>query len=112
MTYLGASAEITSNATKLDRAEKLILPGVGAFADGMDKLSQRALIEPLARMVGSGKPILGICLGAQLLCRSSDEFGKHAGLGWIDGDVRRIQSDENIRLPHIGWNELQMKRAS
>ena len=112
ISYLGASVEITSDADKLDRAERLILPGVGAFADGMEKLRQRALIEPLAKMVGSGKPILGICLGAQLLCRSSDEFGHHTGLGWIDGDVSRIRTDNNMRVPHVGWNELQTKSAS
>jgi glutamine amidotransferase len=112
-SYLGASVVVTADPDELRAAERLVLPGVGAFADGMGKLRQRRLVEPLTEIVRGGKPILGICLGAQLLCRSSDEFGNHAGLGWIAGDVRRIETTESkMRLPHVGWNELQTRNAS
>jgi imidazole glycerol-phosphate synthase subunit HisH len=113
LNFLGASAILTCEVSELRAASKLILPGVGAFADGMGKLRKRGLIEPLAEIVGKGTPILGICLGAQLLCRSSEEFGHHEGLGWINGDVRRLRSaDSGLRLPHVGWNELRIVGAS
>lgn len=113
LNYLGAPAVLTAEISELRQASRLILPGVGAFGDGMAKLKARGLIEPLAEMVRGGKPILGICLGAQLLCRSSDELGHHQGLGWIEGDVRRLNvSASGLRLPHVGWNELQITGAS
>ena len=108
LSYLGTPAVVTADLAKLRAATKLILPGVGAFADGMRNLRDRNLIEPLGDVVRNGTPILGICLGAQLLCRSSDEFGHHQGLGWINGNVRRLRSqDSGLRLPHVGWNEIR-----
>lgn len=109
---LGFDPVITADIDRLFDAEKLILPGVGAFGDGMRQLAARRLIDPLSRMVmEDGKPILGICLGAQLLTRDSDEFGHHEGLGWIDAEVRRLSPDDPaLRIPHVGWNEMAQDR--
>ncbi len=109
---LGFSGTISSDAAVLGTADKLILPGVGAFGDGMKNLASRKLIEPLGRMVEQDrKPILGICLGFQLLAESSAEFGDHAGLGWIPGAVRRISpEDPALRVPHVGWNDFEQSR--
>lgn len=104
---LGFEPQITDRVDALTTAEKLILPGVGAFGDGMANLRERNLIEPLAELViRQRKPILGICLGAQLLARSSEEFGHHAGLGWIDAVAVKLAPGAEYRLPHVGWNEL------
>ncbi|HIF10531.1 MAG TPA: imidazole glycerol phosphate synthase subunit HisH [Sneathiellales bacterium] len=105
---IGHDAVITCDVQALSDAEKLILPGVGAFGDGMEKLRARQLIEPLTEMVQQqGKPILGICLGSQLITDESDEFGDHAGLGWVPARVHRLSpSDATLRVPHVGWNDL------
>jgi glutamine amidotransferase len=98
---LGCEAVVTSDPAQLAKADKLILPGVGAFGDGMRNLNERGLVEPLTRMVkNEGKPILGICLGFQLIARDSEEFGRHQGLGWIDGSVVRLApADKDLRIP-------------
>ena len=105
---LGCEAAVSSDPTELAKAEKLILPGVGAFGDGMRNLRERGLIGPLTRMVkDESKPILGICLGFQLIAASSEEFGRHNGLGWIEGAVVRLApAGEDLRVPHVGWNDL------
>jgi glutamine amidotransferase len=107
-------AVISDRAADLAMASHLILPGVGAFGDGMANLKSRGLIEPLQEQVrGRGTPTLGICLGAQLLARESEEFGQHEGLGWIDASVRRIApAGKGFRVPHVGWNELHQTRPS
>ncbi|WNJ99121.1 imidazole glycerol phosphate synthase subunit HisH [Thalassospiraceae bacterium LMO-JJ14] len=106
---LGHKGAISANASTLMLADKLILPGVGAFGDGMRNLDERGLIEPLNELVQDRKvPILGICLGFQLLGQGSEEFGEHAGLGWIPGTVKRIRpEDETLRVPHVGWNDFE-----
>ncbi|HEX5425741.1 MAG TPA: imidazole glycerol phosphate synthase subunit HisH [Candidatus Acidoferrales bacterium] len=111
-SYLGAVAAISADVDQLRAADRLVLPGVGAFGDGMNNLRQRNLIEPLNELIRGGKPILGICLGAQLLCKNSEEFGHHKGLGWIDGEVRRINGPESLRVPHVGWNEIEIIASS
>jgi glutamine amidotransferase len=105
---VGFDVVATSDAAVLAQADKLILPGVGAFGDGMRNLRDRGLVEPLTAMVkGEGKPILGICLGFQLIASESEEFGHHRGLGWIDGSVVRLApKDNDLRVPHVGWNDL------
>ena len=109
----GHEPVITADAETLSWAEKLILPGVGAFGDGMANLRARGLIEPLTNLVHSaGTPLLGICLGFQLIARSSREFGDHEGLGWIDARVVRLTPDDaGLRVPHVGWNDLRQVRT-
>jgi glutamine amidotransferase len=105
---IGFEPSISSDIKVLANCEKLILPGVGAFGDGMKNLRDRGLIGPLTEVVTkTGKPILGICLGFQLLAKRSEEFGDHEGLGWIDAEVTAIEPDDpKLRIPHVGWNEL------
>jgi len=109
---VGFEALVSSDPRDLERASKLILPGVGAFGDGMRNLEARGLLSPLRRLVlEQNTPILGICLGAELMARDSDEFGHHAGLGWIDASVRRITpGDSALRVPHVGWNAVRQTR--
>jgi glutamine amidotransferase len=109
---VGFEAKISHDVNDFERASHLILPGVGAFGDGMANLETRGLIPALHRsVITGGKPILGICLGAQLLARDSEEFGNHRGLGWIPASVRRIAPpDTSLRVPHVGWNALLQRR--
>jgi glutamine amidotransferase len=105
---LGLEFLLSSNPEDIRRAKKLILPGVGAFPDGMKNLKRLGLIDPLYEVViKEKKPILGICLGAQLMAKESFEFGHHQGLGWIDASVVKMEVGHNdLRLPHVGWNDL------
>lgn len=97
---------VTSDAETLGRCTKLILPGVGAFGDGMRQLHARGLVDVLHHLVVERcMPILGICLGFQLVARESDEFGRQEGLGWIDGTVTRLEAGD-LPVPHVGWDDL------
>lgn len=109
LAHLGAEARVTSDPAELAAAERAILPGVGAFGDGMENLRARGLVEPLKGYAASGRPLLGICLGMQLLMDGSDEFGEHAGLGVVPGRVRRFaDSPERAwKVPHVGWSALK-----
>jgi glutamine amidotransferase len=113
---LGAQVAISSSAEDFAAADALVLPGVGAFAAGMTNLQDRGIVEPLRREVmDRKKPLLGICLGMQLLARTGYEHGEHAGLGWVDGTVERLfpEAEEGApRLPHMGWNSVQRPRPS
>ena len=106
---LGKDTVVESDPTKFKDYDKLILPGVGAFGDAMEHLRERNMIEAIKDFASSGKPMLGICLGMQLLFDSSEEFGKHEGLGLIKGDVKAFDSSkfsEPLKVPHMGWNRM------
>lgn len=108
---LGQQVMISNRAEDIRRAGHIVLPGVGAFGEGMKRLKALGLTEILYQeVIENKKPFLGICLGMQLLAKTSDEFGAHEGLGWIPGEVHRIQAN-GMRLPHVGWNNLRLERA-
>ncbi len=106
--FIGQEAIVTSDPTVIRAADRLILPGVGAFADAAEKLRNSGLQEVLLEEVAKQKPLLGICLGMQLLFEKSYEYGEHCGLGLIKGSVRPIREviDSELKVPHIGWNAL------
>ena len=109
----GHASTITADPATLAAADKLILPGIGAFDTGMKSLHERGLIDVLEREVhGRGKPVLGICLGMQLMMRASEE-GALRGLGWIDGHVVRFRATaQRLRVPHMGWNTIDPRKPS
>ncbi len=109
LAYVGADVCVTGDREKIKRAEKIILPGVGAFGDAIKKLRAACLDEVLVSEAKKGKPILGICLGMQLLFDKSFEYGEHTGLGLIKGEIRPIADKigKNLKVPHIGWNSLE-----
>jgi glutamine amidotransferase len=109
---VGAAARIVADAEAVRRAEKLVLPGVGACADAMRGLEVRGLVEPITEYVATGRPFLGICLGLQMLFTKSYEGGDVAGLGVIAGEVVRFASQPGLKVPHMGWNELRIRRRS
>ena len=110
---LGVPAVISDNISEIESAEKLILPGVGAFDNGMNLIKQKGLIDVLNKRVLVDKtPILGICLGMQLLTKSSEE-GKEKGLGWVDADTIKFTFDnKELKIPHMGWNYIQVKKQN
>ncbi len=111
LEQVGSSAEIVRTPEAVARAEKVILPGVGAFGDAMTHLRERGLVEPLIEAARSGRPFLGICLGLQLLFDVSYEEGEYAGLGIIPGRVLRFDFSgrpgaAGLKVPHMGWNQI------
>ena len=109
---VGHRATITSDPGEVARAEKVVLPGVGAFEDAMAELRQRGLIAPVLAAIASGKPFLGICLGLQLLFETSYEHGEHTGLGVLEGEVVRFELPREYSVPHMGWNQLSIARRA
>ena len=108
--HIGAEAEVTSDQGQISEARAVVLPGVGAFGDAMANLRRLSLIEPLHGAVAEGKPILGICLGLQLLFSHSEERGRHEGLKVLEGAVKRFRI--SARVPHVGWNQIHIQRES
>lgn len=110
LEHVGATVRLSHDTAEIENAERLLLPGVGAFADGMQGLRERGLIEPLRRYAASGRPLLGICLGMQMLASAGEEFGEHEGLGLIPGRVVSVPSHgvdgAPLKIPHIGWAEV------
>ena len=111
LAALGWQARVTGDPAEIRNSEKLILPGVGAFADAARKLQDSGLADLVCELAGEGMPLLGICLGMQLLFQRSFEYGEHPGLGLIAGSVRPIADvvPEGLKIPHIGWNALHLK---
>ncbi|MBQ8358442.1 MAG: imidazole glycerol phosphate synthase subunit HisH [Oscillospiraceae bacterium] len=111
---IGAEVVVTADEQVLKNADKIILPGVGAFEDAANKLRQTGLDRVLTELAGQGKPLMGICLGMQMLFEKSYEFGEHEGLGLIPGAVRPIRDviPEDYKIPHIGWNALHFRKGS
>ncbi len=117
LKQVGADFELTPDPRKVRAADKLVLPGVGAFADCMANLRERGLAEPVVAAVRAGAPLLGICVGCQILLEQGEEFGVHPGLGLIGGTVRRLPdpaagTPDPIRIPNVGWRTLSVSPAS
>ncbi|MGX7691582.1 imidazole glycerol phosphate synthase subunit HisH [Lactiplantibacillus plantarum] len=108
--YLQVSTILTADPQQLAAADAVILPGVGAFAAAMAALKERQLVGVLQALARSGKPVLGICLGMQLLFESSSEYGEHAGLGLLSGRVSALPTDLNVKVPQMGWNQNELRR--
>jgi len=106
--YLSGEAVITRDAAVINAADRLILPGVGAFGDAMDNLRKFGLIDPIHRYVETGRPFLGICLGMQLMFAESVEHGLQQGLGLIPDRIVRFDIPKAYKVPHMGWNRLNM----
>lgn len=104
--------QISSEVTDIEMADKLILPGVGAFKDAMDNLQNLDLILPIRKKVNDGCPLLGICLGMQMLFEEGYECELRKGLGFIEGKIKLMNSKENLKIPHIGWNRLEFNREN
>lgn len=110
---VGADATLESDPSKLSQYDKLILPGVGAYGDAMAHLKENGMDQAVIAFAKTGKPLLGICLGMQLLFESSEEFGAHKGLGLIPGKVVAFDEkkfDHRLKVPHMGWNELFVQK--
>jgi glutamine amidotransferase len=108
---IGVEAVVTSDKAVLSAADRVILPGVGAFGDAADKLRESGLFDFLKELAAAGKPLMGICLGMQLLFEKGFEYGEHEGLGLIAGEVRPIAEviPADLKIPHIGWNALRFE---
>lgn len=112
--HVGHRAEIINSPEQIERADRLVLPGVGAFKDAVATLRQKDLVAPILRHIKAGKPFLGICLGLQMLFDVGYEDGEHAGLGVLRGRCVRFDVDQTLglKVPHMGWNQLQIKRPA
>lgn len=111
---IGADVVVTDDKDVIKNADKIVLPGVGAFEDAAQKLVNTGLVDIILEETNNGKPLMGICLGMQLLFEKSFEYGEHDGLGLIKGNVKPIKDviPDNLKVPHIGWNGLKFKKSS
>ena len=112
LQFLGQEPVVTRDKETLLQAEKVIVPGVGAFGDAMGKMHQYGLVEVLREIAAKGTPLLGICLGLQLFFESSEETPGVEGLGLLPGKIVRIPDKEGFKIPHMGWNSIQINPAS
>jgi len=111
--FLGCNVKIVNSKEEIEDSDYLVVPGVGAFGDGINNLKKAGLVDPIKKHAEKGKPILGICLGAQILMTQSEEFGIHQGLDLIPGEIKKFKSPEEVkelryRVPHIGWNSIKI----
>lgn len=111
ISLLGVEADIIRDASKIKDYDKLILPGVGAFENAMNSLNECGMSEAIIEFAHSGRGILGICLGMQLLFEKSYEFGEHSGLGLLEGEVVKFQ-ESHLKVPHMGWNKIDILKQS
>lgn len=114
---MGFEARVSADPSDIGTADKVVLPGVGAFRDCIDNLRKGGFVEPLLDHIRAGQPLLGICVGMQMLFDESEEFGRHQGLGLIPGKVVRFPSGmteggERLKVPHMGWNNISLKSES
>ena len=113
LEFVGAEVVVTNDRQEIEAADKIVLPGAGAFGEGMERLRELGLIEALAREVRQKKkPFLGICLGMQLCAQVGEEHGERAGLGWIDARVIRFQPGSMLKIPHMGWDDVVWNKES
>ena len=110
LDYGGIESKLVSHADDVKKADRILLPGVGAFAPAMDHLKHSGMLEALHEKVQSGTPMLGVCVGAQLLMDNSEEDGFHDGLGWIQGQVKRFSHE--LKIPQIGWNSVTQQKKN
>ena len=111
LLLLGQGVEVTGDPERILKAEKVILPGVGAFGDAMENLKRAGLDEVIRRVAAKGTPFLGICLGLQLLFERSDEAPGAEGLGLLEGEILKIPDQEGLKIPHMGWNSLHLEHG-
>jgi glutamine amidotransferase len=107
---VGAETRLVSEPAEVLAADRVVVPGVGAFRDAIAALRERGLAQALREVAAGGRPLLGICLGMQLLATRSSEFGEHTGLDLIPGLVERLAPGPGLRVPHVGWNDLEVRR--
>ena len=110
LDFIGAESEITADKDKIKNASHVILPGVGSFGDAMTSMAERGLVDTVREAALSGKPFLGICLGLQLLFAESDENPAVPGLGVLDGKISLIPKNDGLKVPHMGWNSVEIKQ--
>lgn len=111
LAHIGCEAFITRDKDKILKADGAVLPGVGSFGDTMDTMTEYGIKDTVIEYTKSGKPFLGICLGLQLLFPKSEESPEAEGLGIFDGSITKIPSGEGLKIPHIGWNSLDIKKS-
>ncbi|HMO96116.1 MAG TPA: imidazole glycerol phosphate synthase subunit HisH [Tepidiformaceae bacterium] len=110
LVHVGANPRVSADASDIDRAGALVLPGVGAAADTMKNLRDRNLVEPIREYVAAGRPFLGVCMGLQALLAYSEEGGREECLGIVPGAVRRFPAEAGLKVPHMGWNTVDWLR--
>ncbi len=108
LDFIGIENRLVTNPEEVKKADRILLPGVGAFAPAMDHLKKSGMLEALQEKFQSGTPMLGVCIGAQLLMDTSEEDGFHEGLGWIKGKVKRFSHE--LKIPQIGWNSVKKQK--